>query len=496
MTKTAITFRAVLLFGLAAIAAPPLSPQTAADYTAAIERPQPDPGDNPLAAMTIAELMENFGVPGVSIAVIRDFEIHWAKGYGIADVVTGAPVDTETMFQAASMSKPVAAMATLRAVQDGLFTLDDDINDILTSWRLEGGDFTKGRPVTPRALTSHTSGLGDAFGFPGYDPADPIPTPVQVLEGHELSNVGPVFMERAPMVAYEYSGGGVTVMQQALADARGRPFEDILRDDVLAPIGMTRSSYQQPISAEHDRNAARAHDGEGQSKGSKWHVYPEMAAAGLWTTPSDLARFLIEVQKSAIGESNRVLSRAMTQEMLTPVGVGDFAVGFGLNKTGEGWYFSHGGSNWGFRGTMMAHKVKGYGVVIMTNGDRGGALAGELSRRVQVAYEWDTFAEPVPRGYAPPVERTEITVAEEILATYVGDYELPDEATLVITLENGGLFVEPTGEGKFPLFAESETEFFLRVVNAQVTFTKGDTGEVTGLVLHQDGREQAAPKVR
>ncbi len=496
MRKSVIAFRAVLLLGLAVVASPPLSPQTVAEYMAAIERAQPDPGDNPLAAMTIAELMENFGVPGVSLAVIRDFEIHWAKGYGIADVVTGAPVDTETMFQAASMSKPVAAMATLRAVQDGLFTLDDDINSILTSWRLDGDDFTKDRPVTPRTLTSHTSGLGDAFGFPGYDPADPIPTAVQVLEGHELSNVGPVFMERAPMVAYEYSGGGVTVMQQALADARGRPFEDILRDHVLAPIGMTRSSYQQPISPEHDQNAARAHDREGQSRGSKWHVYPEMAAAGLWTTPSDLARFLIEVQKSAVGESNRVLSRVMAQEMLTPVGVGSFAVGFSLGKTGEGWYFSHGGSNWGFQGTMMAHKVKGYGVAVMTNADRGGALANELSRRIQVAYEWDTFAEPVPRGYAPAVERTEITVAEEILATYVGDYELSEELTLVITLENGGLFVEPTGQGKFPLFAESETEFFVRVMNAQISFTKDDTGEVTGLVLHMDGRDQPATKAR
>jgi len=317
-----------------------------------------------------------------------------------------------------------------------------------------------------------------------------------VLEGDELSNVGPVFMERAPMVAYEYSGGGVTVMQQALADAHGRPFEDILRDHVLAPIGMTRSSYQQPISPEHDRNAARAHDREGQSMGSKWHVYPEMAAAGLWTTPSDLARFLIEVQKSAVGESNRVLSRAMTQEMLTPVGVGDFAVGFSLGKTGEGWYFSHGGSNWGFQGTMMAHKVKGYGVAVMTNAGRGGALGSELSRRVQVAYEWDTHAEPVPRGYAPAVERTEITVAEEILATYVGDYELEEGVTLVITLENGGLLVEPTGQGKFPIFAESETEFFLRVENAQISFTKDDDGEVDGLVVHMGGRDQPAPKIR
>ena len=370
-----------------------------ADYMAAIEGIQTSVGDNSLGTKTIEELMEQFGVPGVSIAVIWDFDVHWAKGYGIADVETGAPVDTETVFQAASISKPVTAMAVLEAVQDGLFTLDDDINDILTSWQLEGGEFTRDQPVTPRMLTSHTSGLGDAFGFPGYDPGDPLPTVVQILDGHELSNVGPVFMEREPWAAYEYSGGGVTVMQLALSDARGRPFQDIMRDHILEPIGMTHSAFEQPISPERDRNAARAHDREGKGMGAKWHVYPELAAAGLWTTPTDLARFAIEVQQSARGESNRVLSRTTVQDMLSPVGVGGFAVGFSLSKEGEGWYFSHGGGNWGFLCTLMAHKVKGYGLVIMTNAELGWPLMGELSRRIQRAYGWDTLAEPVPRGY-------------------------------------------------------------------------------------------------
>jgi len=472
------------------------TPRTPADVQAVIEGAQAEPGPDSLGAMTLPELMEHLGVPGVSVAVIHDFDIHWAKGYGIADVETGAPVDTETIFQAASISKPVAAMGVLRAVQDGLFTLDDDINDILTSWTLDGGDFTRDRPVTPRTLTSHTSGLGDAFGFPGYEPGEPLPTPVQILEGHELSNVGPIFMERPPMTAFEYSGGGVTLMQQALEDARGRPFDDVLRDDVLEPIGMTRSSFEQPISPENDRNAARAHDGEGASMGPRWHVYPELAAAGLWTTPTDLARFAIEVQRSAVGESNRVLSRTMVREMLTPVGVGDYAVGFGLRKMGQGWYFQHGGSNWGFRGTLIAHVAKGYGLAILTNASRGGALAAELSRRIQAAYEWDSMAGPVPRGYAPPVERTAIELPVEVLEAYVGSYALSPEATLVVTLEDGQLFVTPTDQGAYPMFAESETEFFLREAPVQITFTRDDAGAVDGLILHQGGREQRAERVR
>ena len=378
----------------------PLEAQiSAVSAQAAIELAQTQPGEDGLGTSTVAELMEEFGVPGVSVAVIQDFKIHWAKAYGVADVETGQLVDIETMFQAASISKPVAAMGVLRAVQDGLFSLDDDINDILDSWTLDGREFTRNRPVTPRSLTSHTSGLGDGFGFPGYDPEQPLPTTVQILEGHELSNVGSVFMEREPMTFYEYSGGGVTVMELALSDVRRRPFVDVLQEGVLAPIGMTRSSYAQPISPEHNQNAARAHDNNGDSRGPKWHVYPEHAAAGLWTTPTDLARLIIEVQRSASGESNRVLSQSMIQEMLNPVGVGPFAVGFTVSKIGEGWYFSHGGSNWGFRALMLAHKVKGYGLVVMTNADQGSTVINEISRRIQYTYNWDSVASAVERGY-------------------------------------------------------------------------------------------------
>jgi len=480
----------------AALAWPAAQERSAADYAVAIERAQADPGANDLGTLTIDELMKRFNVPGVSVAVIRNFEIHWAKGYGIADVATGAPVNPETMFQAASISKPVAAMGVLRAVQDGVFSLDDDINTILTSWKLDGGEFTRDRPVTPRMLTSHTSGLGDGFGFPGYAPDDPIPTVVQILNGEKPSNVGAIFMERPPMSLMEYSGGGVTLMQLALGDARGRPFADVMRDTVLNPIGMTNSTYEQPLPAARDRNAARAHSRDGRSMGPKWHVYPEQAAAGLWTTPSDLARFAIEVQLSAVGRSNRVLSRTTVQEMLSPVGVGDFAVGFSISKIGQGWYFAHGGSNWGFRATLLAHKVKGYGLAIMTNADQGGAVAGELSRRIQMAYGWDSFAEPAPRGYRPPVERTEIPVAPEVLASYVGEYALTPEVTLTVTLEDGHLYGQPTGQQKVEFYAEAPDRFFLRVANIQITFTRAESGEVTGLVLHQGGRDQPARKIR
>lgn len=347
--------------------------------------------------LTIAELMSLNGVPGVSIAVIKDFRIHWAKGYGIADVVTGARVDTETLVQAASISKTINAMAILRAVQEGKFTLDTDVNTLLKSWKIPASPFTKDQPVTPRTLASHTSGLGDGFGFPGYEPSVPLPTVVQVLKGEKPSNVGPVLLVRPPLTACQYSGGGVTVLQLLLTDVYGDTYPEIMRKTVLGPVGMAESTYEQPLSPARDNNAARSHNKNGGAMNVKWHVYPELAAAGLWTTPTDLAKFAIEVQKSLWGKANNVLSQPLVKEMLSPVGVGEFAVRFAIAKQGEGWYFSHNGGNWGFRCALLAHKVKGYGLVIMTNSDNGGVVMNTLRDRIERAYQFDCLDQQVPR---------------------------------------------------------------------------------------------------
>ena len=350
-----------------------------------------------LDGKTLRQVMERFHVPGVSVAVIKDFAIHWAKGYGVADVESGAAVENNTLFQAASISKPVAAMAVVRAVQDGRFALDDDINTILKSWKIPESELTRGHPVTPRALLSHTSGLGDGFGFPGYHPSAPRPTVVEILNGRTPSNVGPVLMERPPFTAFKYSGGGVTVMQLAMMETFPEPYAALLQRLVLGPIGMSDSTYEQPLSSERDKHAARAHSGGGRAMDAKWHVYPELAAAGLWTTSVDLARFAIEVQKTALGKSSKVLTQASMREMLSPVGVGDYAVGLSVTKIGQGWYFGHGGSNWGFQCDLIAHRLKGYGVAIMTNGDAGRPVIDEIRSRVATAYGWDSLDKPMLR---------------------------------------------------------------------------------------------------
>jgi CubicO group peptidase (beta-lactamase class C family) len=355
----------------------------------------------PIAAAEIDALRKQFNVPGVSVAVIKDFKIEWARGYGVMDAATNAPVTTDTLFQAASISKTIAAMTSMKAVQNGRFALDQDVNTILKSWKLPGGEYTKERPVTPRSLMSHTSGTGDGFGFPGYSPDAPLPTLPQILDGQAPSNLRPVRLERPPLTGYKYSGGGAMIQQLALMDAVGRPFAEIARDWVLTPIGMTNSTYEQPLPAARQKQASFAHDRMGARMNAPWHVYPEQAAAGLWTTPTDLAMFLIEVQRTLEGQSTRVLTRANMLEMVTPVGVGPYAVGFQASKQGEGWYFGHSGGNWGFQCNMIAHRLKGYGLVIMTNSDSGGALMQTLLRGITQAYKWDILDQPIPRTYGP-----------------------------------------------------------------------------------------------
>jgi CubicO group peptidase (beta-lactamase class C family) len=285
----------------------------------------------------------------------------------------------------------------LKAVQDGRFTLDQDVNTILTTWKVPASEHTAKQPVTLRGLLSHSSGTDDGFGFPGYKPTAPVPTLVQILNGENPSNVGKVLVARTPLTAFKYSGGGITLVQLLMTDALKRPFPELMRDTVLAPLGMRHSAYEQPLSAERDRNAARAHDRTGAARDAKWHVYPELAAAGLWTTSPDLARFGIELQKSLHGKSNRVLNRATVQEMASPVGVGPFAIGMQIDKMGEGWYLSHGGSNWGFQCLLFVHKIKGYGFAAMSNADSGGRLIAEMRQRVAAAYKWDMLDQPLRR---------------------------------------------------------------------------------------------------
>ena len=378
-----------------------------AELIARIEAPR-EPGSSEDAGKSLAELMEAHGISALSVAVVQDHRLHWARAYGVADESTGALADTDTVFQAASISKPVSAMAVLRAVQDGLFELDDDINAILRSWKLQDdAELVAATPVTPRMLLSMTAGT-TVSGFPGYKPDAELPTVPEVLgrAGEETpANTKPVVVGWQPGSRYEYSGGGSTILQLALSDVQARPFEEILQETVLDPLGMTRSCFCQPLPAALHGNAARAGNSTtgGAREDSKprapWHVYPELYAAGLWTTPTDLAKFLIEVQLSLEGRSNNVLTPEFTRKMVTPGGIGHYALGFTTGSEtphrpappGEAdRYFGHTGGNWGFRGNFVGSLEGGNGYVILASGSVGNpVIFVELPMRIRAAYGWE-----------------------------------------------------------------------------------------------------------
>jgi CubicO group peptidase (beta-lactamase class C family) len=343
-------------------------------------------GDKEPLRLNLAQLMELYKVPALSIAVIEDYKIAWAKGYGTIGMGSNAPMTTKTLFQAGSISKPVAATGALYLVEHGKLSLDEDVNVKLKTWKVPENEFTKEQKVTLRRLMSHTGGL-TVHGFPGYDVDEKIPTLVQIFNGAQPANTAPIRVDVVPGTLERYSGGGVTIEQQLMMDVTGKAFPEFMRETVLDKIGMTDSSYEQPLPAARAAMTAIGTYSDGKPVHGKWHVYPEMAAAGLWTTPTDLAKFAIEIANSRHGKSNRVLSQKMTEEMLTPVMEGA-GLGFFMEKENPG-QFGHNGADEGFQALLTMNSETGKGVAIMADSDNGIAVANYVLRRVAQEYAWN-----------------------------------------------------------------------------------------------------------
>ncbi len=437
----------------------------------------------------ILERMKFYNVPGVSVAVFSDNRIQWAKGYGVMDVDTGLPVTDRTLFVAGSVSKPVAVMGALRLVEEKKLSLDRNINEYLTSWKLLDNDLTKKAPVTLRLIVSHNAGM-TIHGFPGYAQGEAVPTVVQILDGVAPANTEPIRVDLEPGTRWRYSGGGITIMQLAMADVSGRPFTEIMRDKVLGPIGMTSSSYEQSLSPERLALAASGHDGSGHVIAGKRHIYPEMAAAGLWTTPTDLAKFAIEAGLSARGASNKVLSTAMAKLMVTPrmaTTEGDsMALGFFVETHGTLAYYGHGGADAGFICMLIAQREGGYGAAIMTNSDgRPMPLIREILRSIAGEYGWD--------GYLPaPVEV--ITLNPAVLDKSTGRYRLGSDNVLTVRRDGDHLTARESVEEEFQLLAVTPSEFIRTDRDTRYSFPpEGD--RAASVVVRSPDRTASAQRM-
>ena len=345
-------------------------------------------GDPQSKKMGLADRMEYYNVPGVSLAVINDYQIEWVKGYGVLDKDSNEPVSPETIFQTGSIAKSVVSVAALNHSAQGFFDLDTDVNDYLTSWTVPVNSFMAEEKVTLRRLLGHQAGV-TVHGYRGYSQGETIPNLQQILDGAPPANSPPVRVDIVPGSMFRYSGGGYVIVQQLLEDITQAPFPIIMENSVLGPWEMKASTFESPLPERYWARAATGHREDGQPIPGGWHTYPEMGSgASMWSTPGDMAHFAINVMLAYQGQPNSVLSKEMAFQMLSPDQEGHGLGVYVGDDGGDLFYFFHDGANDGYKSYLVAYLERGQGVIIMTNGDNGGALGREILNSVSVEYGW------------------------------------------------------------------------------------------------------------
>lgn len=411
-------------------------------------------------------------VPGISVAVIADGQLSWARGYGLARVGESTAVTADTLFQAAALSKPVAAAALLSLVDTGRLALDTDVNSTLTSWKIPAAPIAGTEPVTLRRLLSHTAGL-TVPAFEGYPAGTPLPTLLQILDGAPPAHSAAVRLEAPPGAKWRYSSGGFAVAQQLAVDVAREPFPAFVRARVLTPAGMTSSSFEQPLSTDLAARAAAGHIAGSTRLTGDARLYPELAAGGLWTTPSDLARFALAL-RAALDGSPSFLTRATATAMITPpLADTNYGLGLGVLGSGDNLQLAHTGSSEGFRCSFVYYPRLGRGAVVMTNSDQGGALIPEILRALAQEYDWPDYR---------LIEKTAIPLTESVVSAFSGRYERENVPVLVFRL-NGHFYIRIGDRPRFEIFPQSDHEFFTLDSPDIWSFERGPTGLASHIVL-------------
>jgi len=301
-----------------------------------------------IVGLDIPRRMAELNIPAVSIAVARGGQIN-TFAFG--------PIDDQTMFQAASISKPVFALAVMRLHEQGRLDIDAPAAHLKYYWRKY--------PVTLAQLLSHTAGTS-VHGFSGYGEGPSLPTVEQILRGSPPANSPRVKLKRRPGTHFDYSGGGYVLAQKAVADMLNVDFHTLLRELVLEPCGMRHSTFEQELPP-----GANIPPGD-------YKRMPELAAAGLWTTPADLIGLGLELQRALRGKS-ALLRKETLETMLTPV-KNNYGLGFGLWDDA----FGHTGSNIGYRSCWRISRHSDSAIAIMINAQGPGVstLMDEITQAI------------------------------------------------------------------------------------------------------------------
>jgi CubicO group peptidase (beta-lactamase class C family) len=434
------------------------------------------PGQD-LSPCPLHQRMTETCTPAVSVGVIDEFELAWARGFGTLAAGTEA-VSASTPFQCGSISKPVFALAVMKLAESGVIDLDADVNEYLTSWRLPASDGWQPR-VSLRQLLSHTAGT-TVHGFPGYPASGPWPTVIQVLRGVPPANTSPVVVDVLPGTQFRYSGGGTTIAQQAVVDVTGMPFPQLMRQLVLDPVGMMDSGFEQPPP--FAARVAKSHPWNGVATEGGYHVYPEMAAAGLWTTAADLARLGVELMRALRGISSRLgLTSETASSMLRPQlpdqSIGQEFVGIGWVCAGkeETFRFWHDGWDHGYVATMLMLPASGKGVVVLVNSNGGWMLRGEIAAAVGREHGWPELKD------VPKIGTIDPNVA------FAGSYASAN-ASLRVTQDGERLLVELASQPALPVYPAAAGEFFARAINLRLRFAGADPARPSELTVVNGSR--------
>lgn len=435
--------------------------------------------------MNLQEQMRHYNIKALSIAVIKDYKVDFAKAYGMADSATQTKATINTLFQAASISKSFNALAIIKLFHDKKLDLYTDVNTYLKKWKFPYDSLSKGKKINTAHLLSHTAGL-NVHGFGGYQIDAPLPNTIQILNGTKPANSDPVRSQFAPGEKMQYSGGGTTITQQLLTDLTGKPYQDYLNLTILKSLDMNESTFAQPPLDNKRRHLATGYLADGSAIKGKYHVYPEQAAAGLWTNPSDLAKYIIETQLAYQGKSSKVLNQSDTKIRLTPYANSNgSALGVFIESPDNTAYFGHGGSNYGFQSAYYGSLEGGNGLAIMVNSDNG-AIIPEIINSIAKVYSF--------KGLYQTKVMNISDVPESLLESYTGRYELMPNFILTITKQGKRLFAQATGQPKIEALPESQTKFFSKEINGTIEFVKDENGKIKELILIQ-GRTIHARKL-
>lgn len=427
---------------------------------------------------SLPALMEQLKVPAVSIAVFEKNQLVWAKAYGVRQAGQKEGVDPQTRFQAASISKPVNALTVLRVAKAKGLDIDKPVNTYLKSWTVPAHRWSSSHPVTLRHLLSHTAGT-TVHGFAGYPTGTPIPSTVQVLSGQSPSNSPAVLVDKEPGASFRYSGGGTVISQLLLEDQLGLSYPQIAAQYTLEPLQMRHSSFEQPLRGPALVKSAVGHSANGAVIPGKRQVHPELAAAGLWTTPSDLVQFLISISKARRGQPSPVSPDTAKRMTDTALALGDRGMAIGLGPFLRSFNghpaFGHGGSNLGFRCEMIASLEGDFGYAIMTNSDNGDALIQAISRTLLSQPGW-------PGGYEA-LKR--VPMPEALPTTLQGTYSTGGLDVFSIEFSSKRLKVQRPFQAPQELVHLGKDRLVNRETRIFFQLSRADNGQA--LLLDKDG---------